>query len=241
MLLPEKRVMSRFSKFLENKNRDAALKGWFGQSKVVDANGNPKQVYHGTPKPFFNVFMANPDRMSHETGSLGFWFTDNPETAASFTEPGEGKEEYEYYTTGQKWSDGELMQFRRQIPSNPGIYPVFLKLEKPKIYSGQDGFEEMMDDRDEFVEYISGAKKKRGYWKHRYVAMNSKDANKEFRDYLISIGHDGIIMANTAWDAPGEERITQYVAFHPNQIKSVFSKGFDPDKPEISEHDVVTI
>jgi len=99
-----------------------------------------------------------------------------------------------------------------------GIYPVYLKIENPVIYGGgfhkeggkevwgqwepevtvpDDGFEEMMDDRDKFVEYISGAKGERGYWRKRYIAENSAEANKAFVQYLKSRGHDGIIIVNT--------------------------------------------
>jgi hypothetical protein len=57
----------------------AEFKKWFGESKVVDANGEPLVVYHGTDSPQFEVF----DRAKGGSGpsKFGFWFT-NQETFA---------------------------------------------------------------------------------------------------------------------------------------------------------------
>ncbi len=51
-----------------------AFRRWFGDSKVVDANGEPLVVYHGT---------ATPDRDSFNT-DRGAFFSDNPEVASDY-------------------------------------------------------------------------------------------------------------------------------------------------------------
>lgn len=54
-----------------NQTETAAFKSWFNGSKVVDSNGNPLIMYHGTPKSF-NQFNTN------ESGALlgkGSYFT----------------------------------------------------------------------------------------------------------------------------------------------------------------------
>lgn len=62
-----------------NQTKTPAFKSWFNESKVVDSNGNPLIMYHGTPKSF-NQFNTN------ESGALlgkGSYFTaDNFDAAA---------------------------------------------------------------------------------------------------------------------------------------------------------------
>lgn len=55
---------------------------WFGESKVVDAQGNPLVVYHGTDAAPFTVF----DRAKTKSGpsKFGFWFTNQNEFARNF-------------------------------------------------------------------------------------------------------------------------------------------------------------
>lgn len=53
----------------------AAFKRWFGDSKVVDANGNPLVVYHGTPNEF-SMFLQ------------GAYFTEHPAEAGAYTGAG---------------------------------------------------------------------------------------------------------------------------------------------------------
>jgi len=51
------------------------FKRWFGDSKVVDAEGKPLVVYHGTSAPKFSRF---------KTGEDGSFFTENPKVAEEF-------------------------------------------------------------------------------------------------------------------------------------------------------------
>lgn len=58
-----------------------AFERWFGGSKVVDANGKPLVVYHGT-KDTFNVFESS----AQKNGWIGkgFYFTEDKSLAKSF-------------------------------------------------------------------------------------------------------------------------------------------------------------
>lgn len=62
-------LMSRRLSPLENSN----FRRWFGDSKVVDEQGRPLIVYHGTPTPDFTRFK----RPSGST-EPGFWFSSTP-------------------------------------------------------------------------------------------------------------------------------------------------------------------
>ena len=63
----------------------AAFKKWFGKSKVVDADGNPLVVYHGTSSGGFSVFDLSKIDKQHS----GFFFASNRKVAESY---GEGPE-----------------------------------------------------------------------------------------------------------------------------------------------------
>lgn len=57
-----------FSRSNKSQTNTPAFKKWFGDSKVVDENGNPQVIYHGTDKAFYKINMKK--------GAQGlFWFT----------------------------------------------------------------------------------------------------------------------------------------------------------------------
>jgi len=77
---------------------------WFGNSKVVDKQGRPIVVYHGT-KNIFDAFDESTNKYT------GFYFTNDPELADSFAG---GNDADPYNGTGN-------------------IMPVYLRLENPVI------------------------------------------------------------------------------------------------------------
>jgi site-specific DNA-cytosine methylase len=72
-----------------------AFKAWFGESKVVDTEGKPLVVYHGTDKAFDAFDPAKRGTEVRDGGpfdarsKLAFWFTSNRETARSYAEAAE--------------------------------------------------------------------------------------------------------------------------------------------------------
>ena len=80
---------------------------WFGSSQVVDADGAPLVVYHGTARSF-NKFSEK--LLGKKTGApdakAGFFFAENPLAAELFT-----------------WEGGS--------PFDGNIMPVYIKLENP--------------------------------------------------------------------------------------------------------------
>lgn len=71
--------------------RTKAFKDWFGDwendpenaSKVVDENGEPKVVYHGTKSPF-NIFDENRQGSNYYQSEGGFFFTDVYSSAKNY-------------------------------------------------------------------------------------------------------------------------------------------------------------
>ena len=89
-----------------------AFKRWFGDSKVVDENGEPMVVYHGTADSFSKFELDRPNRK--DTGWLGegFYFTTDADTANAYTNLKGG--------------------------ISPNVMPVYLRLRNPYRATIQD-------------------------------------------------------------------------------------------------------
>lgn len=70
------------------------FKRWFGDSKVVDKNGKPLVVYHGTSRDFseFKKRGVKPNFTSPQK-NIGFFFTDDPQYAGQYAGRGFDKED----------------------------------------------------------------------------------------------------------------------------------------------------
>ncbi|RRV28908.1 hypothetical protein EGJ86_23540 [Pseudomonas sp. o96-267] len=81
-----------------------AFRDWFGKSMVVDDDGKPKRMYHGSYRDFSSFDrMASTQTRRVSMDTVGSWFSDNP---------GEG---------------GAGMY-------GNAIYPVYLSISRPKVY-----------------------------------------------------------------------------------------------------------
>lgn len=264
-----------------NQTETEEFRRWFGDSKVVDEDGAPLVVYHGTTADVetFDTTSERPagQARKNDLSYLGSWFSTSQAVANKFAvkvdawgdvvnEEGanvlpvylslqnprvfetrapdqeklqsirnrietlrkEGAEKYGSITWRAPRSMEEVADQRRIRAEQEELYSEL------SIESSQDALEQLMDESDQFAEYISGAKGKRGYWRKRYIKNNYRETMEKMRELLIEQGHDGVILRNTAYDADGGVD-TQYVAFFPEQIKSAIgNRGtFDPNDPNI--------
>lgn len=158
-----------------------AFKQFFKNSKVVDAQGQPQVVYHGTQ----NDFSAFKDTgMSRQIGArLGFFFTDSEEM-------------------GDKYADGGK------------VMPVYLSMQNPLIIEPNTVlkmFGENLDIGDPF---------------NFLTQMDTRQSEQELKEALKKQGYDGIILRSTSVDTSFGEGIHDvYIAFNPEQIKSVYNRG----------------
>ncbi len=86
-----------------------AFKTWFGDSEVVDAQGRPLVVYHGSPDPDITEF-------EHGTTAYGIFFTPDPATADYYNTGKEGKT-YAVYLKVDKLADFD----------DPGVFDVIAR------------------------------------------------------------------------------------------------------------------
>ena len=227
------------------------------------ANGRPIRVYHGTPWPDFEHFSVAPDRRNtaNESAGLGIWFTTDARVASSFAV----RVQREYYETGERWEDGKPKQYARYVQRVGGVFPVYLRLKSPKIYTPgtrtipmtpyavfadgrwgtrtpveqvpDDAFEQMMDDRDAFAEYIDRPRGRveRGHWRDRMMALHSEVTNAAFVAHLRTQGHDGIWLKQSVYDGiPTKHTYNRatphdtFVVFDANPIVSAVGRGRRP-------------
>ena len=93
---------------------------WFGNSKVVDSQGRPLVVYHGSgTKELFDIFNNGQGRAGSQLYVGAYWFTDNYEMAQSYANVYERD-----YVTGY--------QSDKIIDKNP-IYAGYLRIVKPFV------------------------------------------------------------------------------------------------------------
>jgi hypothetical protein len=221
---------------------------WFAGSKVVDEQGKPQIVYHGSLSNFDTFDMS---KMGAHTGApsakRGFFFSSTPETA-------------EGYGSDQIYRAKRLEKIATKLVERigrSGIRADDYLFKNPIAATKQDLIDlqryRQINDELEWVTTdwyggVSLAKKGKRY----DVYLNLKNplvhdfGGEEFRDTSFNEllkqaqeqGHDGAIFRNTydpsTFAAEGGGDV--YVAFQPNQIKSVENRGtFDPTKGSILE------
>ncbi len=89
---------------------------WFGGSKVVDSEGNPLVVYHGTNRSF-REFSSFGQKTRNVTAYIGAWFTTSKSVAEKFTKN---------YETEQEYPDGS------------NILPCYLSIQNPCYFHKDD-------------------------------------------------------------------------------------------------------
>jgi hypothetical protein len=96
---------------------------------VVDADGNPKAVYHGTSKDAgFKNFKVGP---------RGSWFTEDPDIASSYSIENDSKRLVPDPNGQNPWSLKEKNNSAR-------VASVYLNIENPKVLTSQDLSSEVM-------------------------------------------------------------------------------------------------
>lgn len=200
--------------------RDAAIRE-IDSSKVVDENGEPMVVYHGTMSAteanHFNVF---------DSWNGALWFATDEEYAR-------------VYAGIFKYGDKDIYASEEK----PMVYNSFVSIKNPFIAGSTDvtdaeGYRifraRMARELNVSVEDLDKwAKTHEGHYED-YTGKIEEDAapfnitgSKGFRDRLKEMGYDGI--------AAIESGSVTYGAFSPNQIKSATDNNgeFNPDDPDI--------
>jgi hypothetical protein len=115
-----------------------------------------------------------------------------------------------FYFTDNPELASTYAQYLKSGPEGANVLPVYLSIKNPYEATIRDKEYLMMADR-----------------------RGDKAALKEFTDNLIKQGYDGVVL-DYKKQMGVTDPVKEYVAFKPEQIKSVFNKGeFDPTNPNM--------
>lgn len=225
---------------------------WFGDSKVVDKDGRPLVVYHGTRQGGFSQFDKSFVGTSSGNASVGFFFADYS-IAKTYSGSSDiiTKEQVEEQESFDEYERDELV----------GLYPVYLKINDPAIWDyndaswdgkaygkyalyneeeydwhrAEDGNVMLFDSYQEMADFVDEHPETENYtqWDDPQIF----DTTKEIAQLEQENGFNGVIFRNINDEGKygyGGTTGTVYVAFEPNQIKSTQNRGtFSPDTGNI--------
>lgn len=210
------------------------FKKWFGDSKVVDDNGEPLVVYHGGN--IFDVFDYDKIGINGTAEGVGFYFTDNKETAEGYTKRnGELKECY--------LSIKKPLTYDSHYLSYNDVKNIIKKTAELQAEEYEedikDGFisnyaDTYSLDIDNAVEMTADMIYSEDKTDIDMLGELAYSAGDEFanRATVLTTGYDGIVSNGFANERKGGG--TFYIAFTPEQIKSVNNQGtFDTENPNI--------
>lgn len=195
---------------------------WFGGSKVVDDNGNPIVVYHGTAKGDFSEF--NTYGSNYGLMGQGGYFTESPAVASEYTDKG-------------------IVQMQRRGENvSLTVIPVYLSIKNPLDMDAAPNTAAWAAAYSEYISLkdITGLKTNEEVYRliEDFLAgemIPKYDGAEIMQDGLRSMGFDGITHIGGGRRDPNSVKHRVWVAFDPTQIKSIYNSGtFDPTNPSIS-------
>lgn len=194
---------------------------WFNGSKCVDENGDPLKVYHGTTskfKSFNKKKLGNKD--NNIMSFLGFHFTPDYNMADRLFRKSANDEILECYLSIKNpfvCKESDAVKEALKLGYEKGYIDIesnnFDKLLNMEYFNNQDGGLAN-------ILAIDGYHAQRG-WEHQF---DLKAIGLNYLKYLKSQGYDGIKYLNEIEWAQDERY--DWIAFEPNQIKSVNAKEF---------------
>jgi len=232
--------------------RSVAFKKWFGDwendpknaSKVVDENGEPMVVYHGSKSFDINEFdLSQSKRKSSGLKEFGTYFTDNTNLAKAYRNWGELKEDEERSIDFQiyKWEKildesrnnrdykNAQEQIERLEESKKGkIYGVFLNLKKIHVFDAKRGVN---------IEAWNNLEVKASYkWAKNRDAMEFLKEGKFGVEKVDGIKAENIVDAFVQTEELKKELLSNvYLVFDSKNIKLADGTNttFDAGNPDI--------
>ena len=204
--------------------REENFKRWFGDSGMVDEEGNPLVMYHGT----------NTDFPAFE-GSQMIWGSRGKELPSEFSFlsqnfAGGAANMVPIYMKGQSMFDAD------RIPKTTSIQDYVTELLEQSIERGREFTTEEEEQIANLEKTLADSAANQGYeyapnyprfhfW--NYPELTFGDAGKDALWKLYEIlGFDGIRMTEHGEDTRG--------VFDPRKVKSIHNRGtYNPDDPDL--------
>lgn len=192
-----------------------AFKTWFKDSEIVNADGSPKIVYHGTGAQFevFNPFLD-------KNGNELIFFAENLDVANYFRNrsvyPGQKGKILEVYLSVQKlFTSDNVDELTDFIVANEEEFKRDLSTASNEIMDNIDY--SMKNEGKSFAEAFIYELKTEDWRAYEYTPALIKEIRR--------LGYDGIRVYEDG---------SNYAVFSPTQVKSIQNVGtFDPENPSI--------
>ena len=211
-----KRAQEMFNKLQtvkEDVTNTPAFKRWFGNSKVVDDDGNPLIVYHGTKNFKGNAFKSDVKRANRAGNVEGYYFSPDPDEASGYAK----NRDTDKYEEGAQ------------------VLPVYLSIQKPYIPRKSYVSEAM---KKQYLKEMIDANSQLGARAEKWAETKLYHLTEYGLPSANSLNGDGAA-AKRILQAGGYDGFLDgihWVAFDPTQIKSVFNEGaFSPDEVRINK------
>lgn len=194
----------------------SAFSKWFGASKVVDAQGQPLRMFHGTNKSQGGDAFTQFDTYASNYGLMGMggYFTADPAVASSYTSKGKG--------------------------DAPTVYPVYLSIQNPVDMNAEADPAAWKQAFPGVEDFHEGGTSNESWYRAAEDLMADEgiplyEGAERMQDGLRAMGHDGITHLGGGRRDSASVRHRVYIAFDPEQIKSATGNAgsFDPDSADI--------
>lgn len=231
------KVNIRLSSLETITQKEYNLKAWFGDSKVVDAQGRPLVVYHGTSA---DITTFKNENLGTATGAKsaqqGHFFVADPGVAVSYAH---------HAATGAKvqqaMAKADALEIKAQLTSKQADWDAVDKaVEEHEALEGEVAVERL---RGQNVLPVYLAIRNPMTYDANGQAFTdiSDEINKVLQDAKRA-GHDGVILRNLDDDPGFNGRVADhFVVFEPTQIKSAIGNSglYLRDSSSLTDHGAV--
>ena len=199
------------------------LSHWFGNSVVVDGNGKPLVVFHGTNqdiKSFNGMVWGSVDaELAHDYANMRGEF----EGGAANIMP--------LYMKIEKPFNAD------HLPKTVTIGDIFMAMLEQAGYGDGNIPDKLRHELSVLADTVTKGRYEEGsgphyarhdFWNHTISLFGSAGADAIERAFKL-LGYDGIQMI--------EDGGMTYGAFSPNQVKSIYNRGTYSDDANVSEED----
>ena len=129
----------------EDQTNTPAFRKWFGDSKVVDDQGKPLVVYHGTTADIASFDLAKRGASTgHRTAKAGFFFSASPSVAQDFAG---STADFATWPPKQAWTPGA------------NVMPVYLAIKNPAELTAQQFIDRFTKGGEDFQAYADRAER----------------------------------------------------------------------------------
>ena len=231
----QKGQMALFSKEEVSAQTDTQeFKRWFGDSKVVNEDGSPKVMYHGTVNFEGNVFK--PSKKTNRSGNPdGYYFTSDPQDAAGYV--------HDLKYVADRLKNPEKYDKNEPIPYEQGaeLIPVYLSIKNPFVKGSKVTPEMLRVYKEEVIKNnLQLGERAKEYAQDKAEIMKEYgDSGKRYAPGIfpnISFPTDAMQRVLEAGGYDGfQDGDRHWIAFKPNQIKSAIGNvgTFSPESADI--------